>query len=264
MQISSNHTRHNPSFQKQYYTKKADDIVRHARNNFPMTSPSYAVDFWMIFENLKTKQNYEKLIKVFKKLGETVKIMRSNGQLSPNNPIFDEIIEKAKDLKTGNCAEYCNLTLATLFANGYTSANFCMPAIEVKILDKNNKEIFTHYQTCDHLVVNAKIKNPNNNTKKDVIMDAWLGKAMSVEEAKEEYKRLFYEKGKQQAKIEAKQKFLRGFPSVPQFLSFMDECKFKTRFYLVSIKDLEFPNNDAVCWGKALAEKYPKLIMENY
>ena len=111
MKILSNYNNYKPSFQKRASTRKADDIVRQVRNNYPAVSLSNILENWKRPYKPADKEEDEKWRRSLRRLDDVLDYVREDGRLSPKNPIFEEQVTKIKRFKTANCAEYAYLSL---------------------------------------------------------------------------------------------------------------------------------------------------------
>lgn len=259
MQISSNHTRHNPSFQKRASTRKADDIVRQVRNNYPAVSLSNILENWKRPYKPANKEEDEKWKRSLRRLDYVLDYIREDGRLSPKNPIFEEQVTKIKRFKAANCAEYAYLSLATLYANGYNKSNCAYPAIQVDFLDRNDKTVFTYKRASDHVAVHSFF----DEYKEYVVLDAWLGKAMSAREAIEQYKIMYYEKDKEAAIKEATKAFRKSLPLLKRINFKLDDYTIKTKIEICADENRYFSPEEAKYWGEVIVRQFPEMVIKD-
>lgn len=235
------------------YVRKADDIVRKVRQEFPMFSPSYAASNWDILKN--SKLEFRELLKFGDIYGTKMKKIRQVGCLSPQNPCFSDIFQKAINEKVGNCREYSSLTLGALFANGYNNAVKIIPSLNIKVYDASNNEIFSHFIDCDHVAVMTKMSQAKN-VSDVVVLDSWLGKAMSFHEARIEYETLFKEQEISNAIRKTKSAMIKKHP-----LNIFKKYKYVCKICFIGSETEIFEPKLAAQLGQKIAQEFPQVKM---
>ena len=188
MKITKLSTQKYTSFKsKKKNIRLADDIVRKTKHEFPAHSPSYIDSYWLSLKNPK-HSNKERNVKILtNNLGTRLFAYRINCGFKKDTlqrPLG--LLETTKEFKIANCIEFAQLTEATMLANGYRDTNLAEVKIKLTLFDKKSKKkIYECFELFDHIVVLSKLDD--KNSKNPIILDAWIGKAMSFSKAKEEY-----------------------------------------------------------------------------
>lgn len=255
-------TNSSPNFtSRNAYIRRADDIVRHVRNEFPMFSPTNAWDNWRV---LKPKNPIcAKARKIIRRQNDLVEGYRKNTHLSKDNPCFIDIFENVQRTKVGNCRESSTLTLGTLFANGYRAVKV-VPTIDMHVIDKNEQDVFTCLKPCDHAVVMAKMNKQTKEFNNDsAILDTWLGKAMSYNEALKEYQSYIPEEYlfallKTHKELIKEKGLIKGLKIILD-----SKTTYKPKILFVGSKELDFSFQEGQKHGKAIAEKFPQVVMRD-
>ena len=172
--------------------KKADDIARRAKKEYPMLSERYA----NIYYNLDNKAISTKVDILCKKIGNT----RSeySNKVDTEHLIFNKkykllrsILRILKRTKVGNCDENATVAYAALCANGYTNSEKVALFYETQLFDKqHNKVLASAAEDFDHVFVITSMSN-NLNDKKDIVVDNWLGFADSTSGAIRKFKAIY-------------------------------------------------------------------------
>ena len=179
--------------------KKADDIQRRARREFPMVGPSY-IDMFYISPKKNDTAEY-----ITKKLDKKLTTVRSLAKGTVGNRMFSprmnlsvpyvDTLAAIKKLKVGNCSESVAATIATLAANGIYDAQRANLFYQVELINKNTgKSECKSNVPLDHTFVISSMGKNSNNEKDLVVLDSWLGIADSISKAKEKYNELFPDK----------------------------------------------------------------------
>ena len=189
-----------PSFKsKNQNIRKADDIQRTARNNFPFSSPSYCDAFYKTSKSWtpEIKDEYEKVVTRADKKISAIRDLSSEAafegitfdERNLNAPIF-QTLRGIKFLKVANCHECAALSIAALTANGIYNVNRVNLEAEFKYINKKTGEIeYKATEPIDHTTVIAKM---GKDKKDKVVVDTWLGFADSISGAKGKFKQLLW------------------------------------------------------------------------
>lgn len=189
----------NPSFKsKNQNIRKADDIQRTARNNFPFTSPSYFDAFYKTSKNWtpEIKDKYENVVTRADRKISAIRELSSDGafegitldEKNLNAPIF-QTLRGIKLLKAANCHECAALSIAALTANGIYDVKRVNLEAKFQYINKKTGEVeYKATEPIDHTTVVAKI----GKEKEEVIVDTWLGFADSPSGAKGKFKQILW------------------------------------------------------------------------
>ena len=204
MKINSFNFLYTPSFlAKSKTARKADDIQRRAKANFPVMSVTYLNDNYGVFAD-KNGKYYEKAHLYRLNLDDKIHSSRKNisneiYDKSYDNPLFglNSWLCGIKKNKIGNCAENARIALAALYANGYYNSSLVLLYYNVNILDRKTNEMVMQYpESLDHcFVVTDMKKGLNKDNPKNYVLDLWLGFGSSKEDADRKFK-AFYGKDK--------------------------------------------------------------------
>ena len=256
MQITSS----SPNFtSRNAYIRRADDIVRHVRNEFPMFSPSSAWDNWRVLRS--DNPICKKARKMLQRQTDMLNTYRKSITSTENAPYFIDVFEKVQKTKIGNCGEASTLTLGACIANGYRAVKMS-PTVEMRVFDKNSKEVFNWRRACDHGIVMAKMDKLNPKSTKDVvILDTWAGKAMSYKEALKEYNDEymtgdFLPTLLQTHKEMIKQKGLKGL-----FMVLSTKFTYEPKMVFTTMEKWDFSCEENLELGEKIAKKFPQILM---
>lgn len=190
----------NPSFTaRKAEIRKADDIQRLSKQNFPVSSPSYMRMFYLTCS--RNQPNLAKRLKANKirlnidgHLTLLRYLTREKNQESKDYIPYADTLKYLTVLKTGNCGECASTVIAALAANGYYDARKCILGYEISYVNTKTKEtVYKKTEMLDHTFVLADMSKDNSDDKKDnrVIIDSWMGFADSISGAMEKYKKVF-------------------------------------------------------------------------
>lgn len=208
---------------------------------------------WRILKN--SKLEFTEVLNFANKYNDKIKNIRQIGHLSPKNPCFSDVFQKALNEKIGNCREYSSLTLGALFANGYNNAVKIIPSLNIKVYDGSNNEVFSHFIDCDHVAVMTKMSQAKN-VSDVVVLDSWLGKAMSFNEARVEYKTLFEGKTISKALKETRSAMVKKYPS-----RVFKKYKYVCKICFASCEAEMFEPELAAQLGQKIAQEFPQVKM---
>ena len=251
------------------YIRKADDIARHVNKTFPMFKPSYAIQNWKILNTSQQGKNQLR-IDFYKKHQGRVFAMRDEYRDDCSiSPFEMKMLQCVKEQKMGNCYESALITLGALFANGFEKSKKVSPRVVITGIDTRTKQtVISKSFPIDHTCVLTSM----NNSKKEavdraIVIDSWLNKAMSVPEAKEEFKKLI-----------SKRELAGNFSEVQQELKWklgrkkqgeifvenkdfdLNNYEFKYDIHFVS--DQDFVDSEIKQISQDIRKKYPQLIMD--
>ncbi len=240
--------------------RKADDIMRHSNNCFPMFSPSYALLHWNCFTK-DTNQGELDRISFYNKhskiLDEQVRDKYNNDE----DPYYLNLFEPLKAKKIGNCKENAIALIATLFANGYKKAARVALEYEINFINKKTNEVAsTSVFDFDHTCILTTMDNKEKRKKYDdlIIIDGWLQKTMPITEARKTYLNIVSDYEKNIIRKNALDKLKSENSNNPDFN--IDDYEMK--------EAIEFGYNDkytrkeAQEFGKIILERYPELKLD--
>lgn len=189
----------NPSFtSRNKNIRKADDILRKAREAFPATSATYIDSFYKTAQSTDSNKS-KKANMVAYKYDKFVGFVRKQVHLHSyegateeekkmNAPIF-QTLTFVEIAKAANCHEYASIATAGLTANGIYDNERVHLALDIQYKNKETGEIEYHRTLpIDHTAIKTRIG------KDDIIVDAWLGMADSLSGASAKYKQLLLNK----------------------------------------------------------------------
>ncbi len=203
MKISFQQAYIQPNFSaKKPEIRKADDIQRKAKANFPMFSPSYLREFYILPKKCvdDTKLNRTRQIaqRIVYKINAARECDRQDLEYCYKwNPYRKEIpytrtLQRIKGSKIGNCEEASCATMATLAANGYYDSKRMSLVLKGQLVNKKTKKIeyTTIPHSLDHAFVVSSLGKENATEKDLIVLDSWYGFADSISKAKEKYQKL--------------------------------------------------------------------------
>ena len=191
----------NPSFKSRNQSiRKADDIQRTARNNFPYTSPTYCDAFYKTGKKWspEVKDKFENVIKRSDKKITALRDLAAEAafegitfdEKNLNAPIF-QTLRGIKLLKVANCHECAALSIAALTANGIYDLKRVNLQAEFQYVNKETGKVeYKATEPIDHTTVIAKM---GKDKKDEVVVDTWLGFADDITGAKGRFKQILWE-----------------------------------------------------------------------
>ena len=187
----------------------ADDIVRKTRQEFPAYSPSYIDSYWQCLRTPKHSDGKNNLKILANKLGNRLFACRINTNFRQDileDPLA--LLKTTKEHKVANCIEYAQLTESCLLANGYKNTKLAAVKIKLSLYDKSTDEkVYEDIKPFDHIIVIANLNDDDENSDEPVVLDGWIGKAMSISEAKREYLGMLSSKDMQEIASSGLQKY---------------------------------------------------------
>lgn len=168
--------------------RMGDDIVRKTKQEFSALSPSYADDYWLC---LRTPQhsNLGRNLNIFTdKL--SIPLYECRIRYNFRQEVLKDVLAELKAIKeygVANCAEFAELVEAALLANNFNNSKLAKVMIQLSLYDKlTGDEIYKYTIPFDHMIVLTSLDD-EENSKEEIVLDGWIGKAMSTSEAKREY-----------------------------------------------------------------------------
>ena len=182
--------------------RKADDIQRRARSEFPILSPSYIDEFYSSTKLINGNPVNIKARKIFKKIDKKLTALRKitkepdkygveQTPIQMKTP-FGLLLNCINLLKVGNCGECATTVLAALAANGFYNSQKVYLGLEIQYIDKKTGEIkYREIEPLDHAFVVTTLDKENPKKKDEIVIDSWLGFADSISGAKARYKQMY-------------------------------------------------------------------------
>lgn len=178
---------------KRETTRKADDILRKAKSNFPIMSPTYIDGFYLSRKD--DSMHFNRASKISNNIEDKIDANReaaskdlSNIRFVSESPFLSHtigVVKRVKKSKVGNCGENCRIGIAAFAANDV----FAHPVsfkINSRFFDKKTSDTIV-YTSCiqDHSFFACDM---DEDGKMETIVDPWLGFADSLEGAQERLK----------------------------------------------------------------------------
>lgn len=140
-------------------SKKADEIERITRANFPMLSPSYVEKFYISAgpdskNQARAREITRKMWNISLQNRAIADGMRKLASLAGQNPYPLNDILWTKETKIGCCDESSDAALAVLYANDYFNASRSQLICEINFIDINTGEsVFKTENSIKHCFV---------------------------------------------------------------------------------------------------------------
>ena len=175
--------------------RKADDIQRKSRKNFPMFSPSYLLDFYCLNKEETSKEKQARTAQIAQRIVYKINAGRIadkeyNKYINAFRKELPYIrrLDRLKQSKIGNCHEAAIATMATLAANGYEDIKRLSLRQKTEYVDKKtDKVVFSKDYDIDHTFLVSAMGKENPKEKDLIVFDSWMGFADSISKAKEKY-----------------------------------------------------------------------------
>lgn len=202
MKISFQQTYIQPTFSaKKPEIRKADDIQRKSKANFPMFSPTYLKEFYFLgqksIDDPKITRTRQIAQRIVYKINAARECDRQDSEYSFIHSFRKETpyirtLHRIKDSKIGNCEEASCATMATLAANGYYDSKRMSLVLKGQFVNKETNEVAytTIPHPLDHVFVVSAMGKENPTEKDLVVLDSWYGFSDSISKAKEKYQKL--------------------------------------------------------------------------
>ncbi len=170
--------------------RKADDIQRRAKLEFPSLSSSYVNDFYISTgRNSRITKRRTNLYEHLRSLIEKVRKYPVN-KLTPRKEYvpYIENLNGVKKYKAGNCMESAMAAMSALYANGYKNTKLGSLVYKADFLDKKTGEVlFSDSISLDHSFA---VTDMNSGKNRNIVVDPWLGFADTKGGAISRYKGL--------------------------------------------------------------------------
>lgn len=243
--------------------RNANAIANHVNRCFPMFKPTYALQYWKIFDTAKENGAQLKTHFSRKYMGKVMAIRDEYLGEYTQKPYHIELTDSVKSSKLGNCFESAFITLETLYANGFEKSKKVSPRLEITGYDKSTKkEVIWKSFSIDHTCVITSMNNPKRVDIDDVIViDSWLNKAMTVPEAKQEFFKLISKKELARNLFETQHELKKKLNNFSDNKGFdLNNYEFKTNIHFVS--DENFVSSEIKEISQDVRERYPQLIID--
>lgn len=188
MQITFNPTvKYTPAFSaKSKEIRKADDIQRKTRTEFPFFSPHYAKVYFptTVSNRIGKKISYDKTKKL-----DCMRKERYEFETSLPEEVRKVIKDTVRE-KIANCGEAALITMSTLLANGYTDTHRCAVILSNEVVDKKTGDLyFLENYDLDHACVVSTMAKAGEK-KPYIVLDSWHGFADSLSSSRARYLQL--------------------------------------------------------------------------
>ena len=243
--------------------RKADDIQRTARNNFPMFSPSYLQEFYCLNGEGQNTPKQVRTIQIAQRIVYKINASREDDRAYKRNtsrfePPYVKTLDRLKRNKIGNCHEASISTIATLAANGINDSKRVNLEQQIEYIDpKTKKVVFSKNYDIDHTLILSAMGKENPKEKDLVVLDSWMGFADSISGAKARYAR-FLDVNKNREDFNNSFSLFRveHFEKTGEFL---DKNNLELRHKIVFV-DEETPTKDEISFlGEYTRDVYPDL-----
>ena len=262
--LNTNYTR--PTFSaKKEEIRKADDIQRTARKNFPMFSPSYLQEFYFLNGEGQNTPKQVRTIQIAQRIVYKINASREDDREYKRNtfrfePPYVRTLDKLKRNKIGNCHEASISTISALAANGIDDAKRVNLEQKIEYVDpKTKKVIFSKNYDIDHTLIVSAMGKENPKENDFVVLDSWMGFADSISGAKARYAR-FIDLNKNKEDFNNSFAFFRveHFEKTGEFLDKNNlELKHKINF----VEDETPAKDDIRFLGEYVQKTYPNLCL---
>ena len=242
--------------------RKANDLANHVNRSFPMFKPSLAMGNWKILNKTQDGQN-DLRIDFFKKFQGRVFAMRDEYQTeSLNNSFYINLMESVDERKMGNCYESAYLTLGALFANGIKKARKVSPRLRIVGYEKDStKAVISKTFPIDHTLVLTSMNNPKRETiGASIVIDSWLNKAMTVPEAKQEYKSMVSKRELARSLFETQSELKHKMRIARK--EDIDLNNYDFKYDICFYSDMDLTKGEIEEFSSEVKKKFPRLIMD--
>ncbi|MBE7705278.1 MAG: hypothetical protein E7Z90_05655 [Cyanobacteria bacterium SIG29] len=249
--------------------KKADDIQRKAKANFPMFSPSYLVNFYTLNRKGINEERQTRTTQIAQRIVYKINAFRelehNDGEnefyniYRRNEPPFIRTLDRIKKTKIGNCHEASITALAGLAANGYDGQRVSLK-IEKQFVDrKTNKIIFKKQYDADHTFTITTMNQENPKPNDFIVLDPWMDFACSVSDAKNRYNAIVdFEKYKDDFNDNFSLFRVENFERTGEFINKSD-CILRNK--LVFKVENEYSPEEIKSLGRYARMMYPHLCL---
>ncbi len=231
--------------------RKADDIQRRTRAQFPMLSSTYAFHFYD-----STMKNEDEYYNKLDFLNEKIRSQRLKTKNEDN--AFIAYVKSLKNIKktgVGNCLESSIALISALCANGFTNATKAHLLYVVDFTDKKTGKVKTGKYPVDHTFV---VTDMNKGKGRNIVLDSWFGLAATKDKAMTEYKRLLLMFDTQKLTVWA---YCNAFKKllVPKYEKIIKKYDIKPHLDILEYNDLT--KYDIKNLQKYSKENYPNLLV---
>lgn len=192
--LNPNIVRNLPKFgAKNPDTRKADDVMRASKLEFPAFSPNYAYYYYKCAQ--PESKNYKKSIDILSRLSHEVRnVVRGENKKDIDKPKV--LLDNVKHYKLAHCYEKTLGLMAYMKKEGYKGAMPVALGLTFEAVDKTTGEtVFESEEPMDHVVLLTNMGNKDRYYIDDlVVIDPWLDFAGSVSEARARYAGAFQKK----------------------------------------------------------------------
>ena len=238
--------------------RKADDIQRKTKAEFPMLSSTYVDSFY------KTTGKYGRItqdrINLYLHLKKKIFNLRDNTRESFSVDKYIPYVKKlgkVKEEHVGNCMESASAAVAALIANGYTNTSRCSLVLNADFINKKSGEVeYSGTTSLDHSFA---LTDMNTGKGKNIVVDPWLGFTDSKEGAIARYKQMKTDRDIRSAIYDVANQYFVGKNEMP-FDEIEHDYYIKTRIGFEECYDVR--DKDIQNLSDYTKEHYPNLILK--
>ena len=247
--------------------KKADDIQRKAVKSFPMFSPAYLNEFYILNgkgmdpKQVRTRQIAQRLVyKINAGRDYDDYDSKYSFALGRKETPFIHTLERIKKEKIGNCHEASIVAMAALAANGFTDAHRASVKLKGEYVDKKtNKVVFSKIYDVDHTFAMTAMNKENPTNNDYIILDPWMGFADSISSAKQRYAQITNPNKHREDFNNAFALFrVDHFQETGELL---DKSNLDLRFRITFEKEKDYTKEDIKALGRYARMMYPHLCL---
>ena len=268
MRILSVTCTNSPNFTaKKKEIRRADDIQRAARKEFPMLSSTYVAEKYGVYDknskyNSLCQRGMRTLSRKIRATRDDLYNLHNNTAyripwMVRNSDVLTSTLDVFKKHKVGNCSESGQLALAALYANGYYNSKIVDLHYVAQAVNEDGDVLCSVHprRGLDHVFV---VTDMNEDEERDIVVDPWFGFADSFSGACDKFKDTYLDEiDKLKEKCEKKIKRL-------QKLKLKDKEDYQIRGnFFVKPYPVSKTYSSSVISGIKIREKYPELVIED-
>ena len=247
--------------------RKADDIQRKVRLEFPMASPSYFDTFYKTIKSTNNRKVNKTANRISDRIDSKLRYLRERAErveffdkvIGINTP-YATTLNFLKLYKIGNCEEAASSVLSALYANGYTNSHKANLGLNINIKNKKTKQIeYNDTMDIDHTFVITSLEKQEAKPNDYIVIDSWLGFADSISGARAKYKAVYGDK-----KIKSLSQYCKSMFRVycaEKYNKIIDLNDYDVETKLVIIPNDRYTDNDYKKLAEYGKEKYPNLLI---
>lgn len=247
--------------------KKADDIQRKAKENFPMFSPAYLNEFYILNgkgmdpKQVRTRQIAQRIVyKINAGRDYDDYDARYSIIAHRKETPFIRTLNRIKKDKIGNCHEASIIAMTALAANGYTDAKRASLKLKGEFVNKKTNEVvFSKIYDVDHTFAMTAMNKENPRNNDYIIVDPWLGFADSISIAKQKFAQIVNPDKHKSDLNDAFSLFrVDHFQETGEFL---DKSDYDIKFKIIFEEEKEYTKEDIKALGSYARMMFPHLCL---